>query len=190
MATLAQQLKAAREAKGVSESDAGAATKILTKMIVAMEADNFSVMAAPTYAKGFIRLYAEYLGLRPDPLVAEYVEKYATPRKPLVDEESQLEQNFSKSAGILGKLPKLGATVRFFSNGWKKLPEKDFRRLALGGAGLLVVVVLIMSAANCVRRLAAAKPAQKTAEAPARTLLSGPLPDLVLVEPGKIESPR
>ncbi|MBM4152622.1 MAG: helix-turn-helix domain-containing protein, partial [Kiritimatiellaceae bacterium] len=62
MATLGQQLKAAREAKGVSEYDAGIATKILTRVIVAMESDDFSGMAAPTYAKGFIRLYADYLG--------------------------------------------------------------------------------------------------------------------------------
>jgi len=70
MATIGEQFKAAREAKGASESEAATATKILTKIIVAMEADDFSVMAAPTYAKGFIRLYAEYLGLDPDPLVA------------------------------------------------------------------------------------------------------------------------
>ena len=30
-----------------------------------MERDDFSRMAAPIYAKGFIRLYAEYLGLDP-----------------------------------------------------------------------------------------------------------------------------
>lgn len=202
MATLGQQLKAAREAKGVSESEAGKATKILTKLIAAMEADDFSGMAAPTYAKGFIRLYAEYLGLDPAPLVDEYMARHAPGgRKPLIDENSQLEQSRRKPKTIdinFDWLPKninvsawLSKPVAFFSNVWKKVPIKDIRILAGGAALLLVIIVLITSISTCTRRHSAEK---ETVPQPkpetARMLLDEPLPDLYLVEPGTIESTR
>lgn len=201
MATLGQQLKAAREARGVSEQEAGAATKILTKTIVALEADDFSGIAAPTYAKGFIRLYAGYLGLNPEPLVEEYILQHApSAQKPLTDEASQLEQNSQKrpaSALSLKWLPAklnpmtwLRGPAKPFSKGLQQYVVKDVRALAIGAAGLLVLIVLIVSASNCVRRNAAEKSAKQPAAAPARTLLDKPLPDLYLVEPGKIESSR
>tara|TARA_E500000178_G_scaffold353907_1_gene421134 strand:- start:9027 stop:9632 length:606 start_codon:yes stop_codon:yes gene_type:complete len=70
--TVGQRLGAGRQAKGVSVSEAAAQTRILVKYISAMEADNFSVLSAPVYAKSFIRLYANYLELEAAPLVADY----------------------------------------------------------------------------------------------------------------------
>ncbi len=201
MATLGQQFKAAREAKGVSESDAGAATKILTRIIVAMEADDFSGMAAPTYAKGFIRLYAGYLGLNPDPLIEEYMIRHTAATKPLIDEASQLEQNRRllppSFAAVRKWLPKKINPLAWFSAPAKNLTKglqpyvvKDLRALAIGVAALLVLIVLVVSATNFVRRHGAEKSAKQPAEASARLLLDKPLPDIYLVEPGKIESSR
>lgn len=200
MATLGHQLKAAREAKGVSESEAGAATKILTRIIVAMEADDFSGMAAPTYAKGFIRLYAAYLGLNPEPLVEEYITRHAPGPKPLVDEASQLEQNRSKRPAVkisLKWLPEkfnplawLSAPIKKMTGGLKPYVLQDIRAVAVGAAVLLVLVILIVSATNCARRHTKEKIVHQPAEAAARKLLDKPLPDLYLIEPGKIESTR
>jgi cytoskeletal protein RodZ len=200
MATLGQQLKAAREAGGISENEAGAATKILTRIIAAMEADDFSGMAAPTYAKGFIRLYAEYLGLNPEPLVEEYMSRHAPGPKPPVNGKSRPEKTTRPPVPFSLNLkwrpsdfhPKawLGAPAQLFSKAWKRIPPvKDIRVLAAGIAGALVVIVLLVSITNCARRRAAENP---DAPAPqveaARRLLDEPLPDLYLVEPGKIES--
>ena len=75
MATLGTTLRAARQAKNVTASQAAAATRIKMQTIEMLENDDFSHMAAPIYGKGFIRLYAEYLGLDPVPLVEEYMAK-------------------------------------------------------------------------------------------------------------------
>jgi len=221
MATLGQQLKAAREAKGVSENDAGLATKILTKTILAMESDDFSGMAAPTYAKGFIRLYAAYLGLDPEPLVEEYLSRHASAPPRQSSEKKQAARPFrparSSSApdDRTGDPPlktALNAVAGTFSKAWNRLaqekprrseappadagtpvatgPAKDIRIIAAGVSGLIVLIVLIVSITNCARRRAAEAPAQPTVESPARSLLDGELPDLYLVEPGKIESTR
>jgi hypothetical protein len=215
MATLGQQLKAAREAKGISEHDAGAATKILTRMITAMEADDFSCMAAPMYAKGFIRLYAGYLGLNPGPLVEEYMAKYAPAPKPLNEEPPQTEAAPRKSSfkppAHMNESPAPGAPVQLLSKLWNMIPRpkprvqkdepqdrsirsyliKDIRLAAAGIAGLLVLIILIVSVTNCARRHTAEQKtaAPRQAEA-ARRLMDAPLPDLYLVEPGKVESSR
>ncbi len=202
MATLGEQLKTAREAKGVSETEAGSATRTLTKIIRAMEADDFSVMPAPTYAKGFIRLYAEYLDLDSEPLVEEYLANYATGPRALVDESSQLQKNSRtrKPTAVnlqkfFLKLPRIALPKQLpsiFSNGWNALPGgawKDIRVLAGAVAVLLILIILISSISTCARRSASEKPDAPSSQiAPARLLLDEPVPDLYLVEPGKIEA--
>jgi cytoskeleton protein RodZ len=81
MAMLGETLKAARERMGASTSQAAAATRIKVQHIEAMEAGQFQRIPAPTYAKGFIRMYAQYLGLDPAALVKEYVERHMPPTR-------------------------------------------------------------------------------------------------------------
>lgn len=201
MATLGEQFKAAREAKGVSESEAATATKILTKIIVAMEADDFSVMAAPTYAKGFIRLYSKYLELDPEPLVEDYVKTHGGGPRRLIDENSQLEQNTQDSRIFPSRPPKrngsqpspfakLAPVGGLIAGSIKKIPLgplKDIRVAAGIIAGLVVIIGISSSISTCVRRKNENKPAPLPAET-ARMLLDEQLPNLYLVEPGKIES--
>lgn len=195
MATIGQQFKAARENKGVSQAEAAKATKILTKIIEAMEADDFSEIAAPTYAKGFIRLYAEYLELDSEPLIAEYSEKYGTRPRKLIDENSQLEQNtqdsrvfpkHSLSGKTKTKSPSLFSKIGIL----KKIPTgpfKDIRVVAGAIAGLLVLAVIIGSLSTCVRTKTTEKPAAQEVS-PAKMLIDEPLPDLYLTGPDKIET--
>ena len=74
--TIGQKLKATREAKKISVSEAGSQTRILSKFISAMEEDNFQALSAPVYVKSFIRLYAKYLELDPKPLIEAYIKEY------------------------------------------------------------------------------------------------------------------
>jgi len=123
MATLGQQLKAAREAKGVSESDAGSATRTLTKVIRAMEADDFSVMPA-----GFIRLYAEYLGLDPAPLVDDYLANHAAGPRPFINESSQLEQNSRTNKPVAVNLQKIFVKIPHIALPFFQRLERPARR--------------------------------------------------------------
>lgn len=77
METLGQKLKAARLARKMTASEAAKGTRIKVQHIEAMEGDDFSAIPAPAYAKGFIKLYAELLGLDPAPLIEEYLDRYA-----------------------------------------------------------------------------------------------------------------
>ena len=88
MATLGQILKEAREKKGVTASQAAAATRMKIQTIEALERDDFSRIAAPMYAKGFIKLYAEYLGLDATPLIREYMDLHAPKVRPPLTPEN------------------------------------------------------------------------------------------------------
>jgi len=82
MESMGQKFRAAREKKKMTVSRAAALTRIMVQHIEMMESDDFSRMPAPTYAKGFIRIYSDLLGLDPVPLVQEYIDRHLnTPKK-------------------------------------------------------------------------------------------------------------
>jgi cytoskeleton protein RodZ len=47
-------------------------TKIRVKYVQAMENEDFELIPSPTYVKGFLRTYSEYLGLDPRMILDEY----------------------------------------------------------------------------------------------------------------------
>jgi len=63
MATVAEQLRQAREAQGLSVHDVAAQTNIRTDHIRALDEGDYSVFPAPAYIRGFVRTYARFLKL-------------------------------------------------------------------------------------------------------------------------------
>ena len=57
MPTVAEQLRAAREAKKLSVQQVADATKIRTDHIRALEDGNFNVFSAPIYIRGSVKNY-------------------------------------------------------------------------------------------------------------------------------------
>lgn len=70
MKTVGALLKEARERKGLTTAKVEYATKIRERFIIAIESDEFSILPSPSYAKGFVRNYAEFLGLPIDQTMA------------------------------------------------------------------------------------------------------------------------
>jgi hypothetical protein len=59
-------------------------TKIRPKYLRALEDERFDILPAPTYVKGFLRSYAEALGLDGQPFVDEYNSRFAVGEDELV----------------------------------------------------------------------------------------------------------
>lgn len=70
MKTVGVMLKEARKARGLTLSQVEHATKIREKFLERIEADNLSTLPSLSYAKGFIRNYAEFLGLSSEVVMA------------------------------------------------------------------------------------------------------------------------
>ncbi|MCK6585274.1 MAG: helix-turn-helix domain-containing protein, partial [Anaerolineales bacterium] len=69
--TIGQRLKREREARYISLEKAAEETRIRRAFLQALEADDFSVMPSAAQGRGFLRNYAEYLGVDIDELIAE-----------------------------------------------------------------------------------------------------------------------
>jgi len=68
--SIGQKLKAARESRRLSLEKAADATRIRAPYLQALENDDYSVMVSAAQGRGFLRIYAEFLGLSLDELTA------------------------------------------------------------------------------------------------------------------------
>jgi cytoskeleton protein RodZ len=75
LAALGDMLRDAREARGVSLTEAERETKIRAKYIQALEDDNLAGLPGPVYARGFLRNYAQFLGLDPQEVIDLFEEQ-------------------------------------------------------------------------------------------------------------------
>ncbi|MBU0751142.1 MAG: DUF4115 domain-containing protein [Gammaproteobacteria bacterium] len=63
-------LREAREARQLTLADAAHALKFSPRQIEALEADDYSGLQGATFVRGFVRSYARFLKLAPEPLLA------------------------------------------------------------------------------------------------------------------------
>lgn len=94
------ELTRAREARGRTLEDAERDTRISQRYLQALEDERFDLIPAPVYARGFLRSYAQYLGLDPGPLLARFPREESAPG--------------ARSAENPGASPGAGAPARFF----------------------------------------------------------------------------
>jgi transcriptional regulator with XRE-family HTH domain/nitrogen fixation protein FixH len=69
---LGERLVAAREAKGIDLLRAERETKIRRAYLAALERGDYASLPGGVYARGFLRNYAQYLGLDPEEAVAQW----------------------------------------------------------------------------------------------------------------------
>jgi cytoskeletal protein RodZ len=67
-----QVLREARTERGIELSEVERVTKIRVKFLQAMEEDRWEALPAPAYARGFLSIYARFLGLDEKALLDEY----------------------------------------------------------------------------------------------------------------------
>ena len=66
MGSLGETLRQARLDRGASLADAERETRVRRKYLEALEAEDYTSLPALVHTRGFIRVYARYLGLDPD----------------------------------------------------------------------------------------------------------------------------
>ena len=76
MFEIGSSLREARLRQGLDLNELEQGTKIRAKYLRALEDEEFDLLPAPTYVKGFLRSYAEYLGLDGQLYVDEYISRF------------------------------------------------------------------------------------------------------------------
>jgi cytoskeletal protein RodZ len=95
MPTVAEQLRAGREAKNLTVQQVADVTKIRTDHVRALEEGNFSVFSAPIYIRGSVKNYATFLKLDLPQVVATLdlelkgTQKFSEP-PPLIEQEKTI----------------------------------------------------------------------------------------------------
>ena len=68
---IGQKLEDARNRKGISIREASESTKIRGDFLTSFESGNFDINLPEVYLRGFIRVYARFLGIDPESAVAD-----------------------------------------------------------------------------------------------------------------------
>ena len=88
-------LKRCREYHALTLEEVEEATKIGANYLAALEEDQIGQFASLAYLKGFLRIYATYLGLNPDDMIRLYDKLYASGKGP-VDPKSSTKGTTDK----------------------------------------------------------------------------------------------
>ncbi|MGC9942598.1 MAG: helix-turn-helix domain-containing protein [Verrucomicrobiota bacterium] len=129
MPTVAEQLRAGREAKHLTVQQVADVTKIRTDHVRALEEGDFSVFSAPIYIRGSVKNYATFLKLDLPPVLAN------------LDAELKGTQKFSEPPPLTeqGKSILDTLTLLLAKLNWK-----------MGVAGVVAVVGVIIIAGTVV----------------------------------------
>ncbi|MCL4542107.1 MAG: DUF4115 domain-containing protein [Chloroflexi bacterium] len=89
LSTVGQQLREAREARGISLEELSRETRIRLAYLEALERDEYERLPAIVYARGFLRTCASYLGLEPEVLLRQFEMDYRpiSPQRPQSPQE-------------------------------------------------------------------------------------------------------
>jgi Helix-turn-helix domain len=118
---LGNSLREARVRQGLDLPQVELATKIRAKYLRALEDEVFEILPSETYVKGFLRSYAEFLGLDGQLYVDEYNSRYGTerfiddaPRRARVHQDRGLERKV-----VLIALAGIAALTALVIAAWK-----------------------------------------------------------------------
>src|SRR5215212_745758 len=108
MPTLGEELKRRREERQISLTDISEATRIGTRFLKAIEADNFSVLPGGIFTRSFIRAYAREIGMDEDEAISLY-QQQATgqaapegqPGQPAPSSQATLAEQRTRQAAVI-----------------------------------------------------------------------------------------
>jgi cytoskeleton protein RodZ len=138
------------------------ATKIRGKYLRALEDEQFDVLPAQTYVKGFLRSYAEYLGLDGQLYVDEYNSRFVVgeeeaPTRPRRSAPPQPRGVQVQSRVVLLTLLGIAAVTALVIVAWTRGEPQKKEPVGLGAAPPQTVAVKPQATTNAVRLIVTAK---------------------------------
>lgn len=120
---LGERLRREREARGITLEEIAKATKIGSRSLRALEEEDFGKLPGGIFNKGFVRAYAQYLGIDAEDAVADYLAAVGDPGDPALDAQ---------------RLKKLETT-------WNpSVPSDEAEPLRVPWAGIIILLVLVV----------------------------------------------
>lgn len=86
MASIGDIFRETRKRKGITEEVAAKAIKMKVERLRDIEENRYEQFPAPIYLRGFLRHYADYLGIESEPILQQFTEEYPLPeQKPIFE---------------------------------------------------------------------------------------------------------
>jgi cytoskeletal protein RodZ len=159
MFEIGSSLRQARQHRGLELADVERETRIRARYLDALEEERFHVLPARAYVRGFLRTYAEFLGLDGDLYVAEYNERYAPPEEeaPIAHRAQRTRELRLAPPVVAGLVAVVAGTLAVWQLGFSSGRHASLTQPR--------IVPTAKAAATATRR-APARPTRKAAPAP------------------------
>jgi len=146
---IGSSLREARERQKLELSEIERETRIRSRYLQALEEDRFDRLPAPAYAKGFLRTYADYLGLDAQRFVDEYNARFAPAEEPQAAAPVRIRRPGRLRRRLVIGTPTCSGAIR--SRRLRRKADSSERRTASGsvstlrGAATVIVVTSLVS---------------------------------------------
>ena len=116
MSPFGDRLRQARETKGLSLATIADATRIAVRHLSALERGDLEALPSGPFAKGYIRAYAEHVGIDAEPILQEYRSEERrrgldAPEGRVIEEMSHLLEKRAGASGRSGRFASGGTGV-------------------------------------------------------------------------------
>jgi len=138
---LGDMLRRTREDKQISVETAVEATKVRGRYLQAIEAGDLSVLPGKVYARGFIRGYADYLGLSGADLTNLYLGVARDEELPRAVQGASSQSKREADDGLRSR-----STRRYVKNQMRPVRDAAFGKGLLKVAGVIVVFTILVVA--------------------------------------------
>jgi helix-turn-helix protein len=146
---IGNSLREARLRQSLEFADVERVTKVRPKYLRALEDEQFETLPAQTYVKGFLRTYAEFLGLDGQLYVDEYNSRYTSreeevPLRPRRSTGGRSRNRRTESSVILGALIGIAIVFALVIAAWKSgddSPQRDLAPSAIRPPAPAILVV-------------------------------------------------
>jgi hypothetical protein len=159
---IGNSLREARLRQGLDFPEIEQRTKIRGKYLRALEEEQFDLLPGETYVKGFLRSYAEYLGLDGQLYVDEFNSRYVTgedepPIRP-VRRDPFSRRGRGESRGIVLALAAIAAVTALVIAAWRAAPENEQPTIPNLGSNTTAAKAKPKRKAQAVTLVASARP--------------------------------
>src|SRR5262245_17261247 len=156
MPTLGEELRNRREQRGISLAEISEATRIGTRFLKAIEADNFAVLPGGIFTRSFIRAYAKEVGMPEEEAMTLYnrhvvaqqaAEQQAAEQEALTKGQKGQKKSSSNNVSILqaeapsviDKQPKTKSSKSMVA-----VPQTNWSTILIG-VGILVLLGILVT---------------------------------------------
>jgi transcriptional regulator with XRE-family HTH domain len=121
MSTFGERLRQERESRNITLQEMSESTKIALHCFKLLENDDFANLPGGLYNKGYVRAYAQFIGLDPEPLLKAYALAQQTQEPEASEHNSEVSHALSPSA-TSGWDGATGTRLRSWQRTWLLVP--------------------------------------------------------------------